>query len=440
MKPMRKLFRGLSTALIFGFFFSLSTSAIAAEPLSLKRTVELALLHSPAAAQSASDEQRAFATYRESRNQYYPQLVVGSGLGDTWGYPLSLEGIAPSLVNVTAQSSLFNLALRDYIRAAHSEFQATLYSGKDQRNQIIHDTVLTYLQLMRWEQLLPHLQQQHDDAVEAQQIIDQRVQAGVDNPQLLNQARLSAARANLHLAQADGAVHELRLALSQLTGVPVDQIQIASDSVPTLPDAPQQPETVEAAANSSPNVLFARQHAITEAFRARAEHRALWPTADFATQYAVLAKFNNWLQFFPNSVFQRNNATVGLVLRFPLFSAAQKAHAAAADAEATRANNEVEASKNQVSQQILKLQDSVRQLTAAKEISDLEYEIAKSNADTIEVKVNSGSATVPEASSARAEMFEKYDASQDADFALLRAKIGLLRATGDLESWALHKQ
>jgi hypothetical protein len=33
------------------------------------------------------------------------------------------------------------------------------------------------------------------------------------------------------------------------------------------------------------------------------------------------------------------------------------------------------------------------------------------------------------------EMTEKYGALQDSKFQLARAKIGLLRATGDLETW-----
>jgi hypothetical protein len=37
------------------------------------------------------------------------------------------------------------------------------------------------------------------------------------------------------------------------------------------------------------------------------------------------------------------------------------------------------------------------------------------------------------------EMTEKYTALQDANFQLLRARIGLLRATGELEAWAEGK-
>jgi len=223
--------------------------------------------------------------------------------------------------------------------------------------------------------------------------------------------------------------------LFQLTGVPAGSIQADPDSIPAFPDLPTASDTAEKSADSSIAVSMAQQHALAQAFKARAEHRALWPSVDFASQYAVLAKYNNWQQFFVSNAFERNNASVGVVIRFPFFNAPQRAHAAAADADAARAKAEVQSVKNQVSQQVLKLQSSARQAAAAKEVSDLEYQLAKSNFDETEVRMNSGGATVHDEANARADMSEKYNQLQDADFELVRARLALMRATGDLAAW-----
>src|SRR5580704_11904697 len=118
-----------------------------AEPVPLRRVVELALSHSTTAAMADAQEQRAFASYSEARDHYLPTLNIGSGLGATWGYPLSLEGSAPSLLNTTSQSALFNPALRDSVREARTEWQSSTIHGKDQRDQIILDTTLDYAEL-----------------------------------------------------------------------------------------------------------------------------------------------------------------------------------------------------------------------------------------------------------------------------------------------------
>src|SRR3984893_15925700 len=91
------------------------------EPVTLKHAVELALKHATAYSIAAADEQRAFANYRELRNTIIPQVTAGAGLGWSYGFPLSLEGAAPSLLNVTAQSPLYHFDLKDYLGAARSE-------------------------------------------------------------------------------------------------------------------------------------------------------------------------------------------------------------------------------------------------------------------------------------------------------------------------------
>jgi outer membrane protein TolC len=130
--------------ILFSLALLLSESTVHAEPVSLKRVVQLALSHGTSGAIAAADEQRAFASYHELRNNYIPQLNVGSGLGKTDGFPLSLEGSAPSLITVTAQSALINPALTDFIHAARAEYAVSALHTKDQRNQIIQDAVMSY--------------------------------------------------------------------------------------------------------------------------------------------------------------------------------------------------------------------------------------------------------------------------------------------------------
>src|SRR5258708_34514736 len=132
-------------------------ASLLAEPVTLRHAVELALKHANGAAIAAADEQHASAAYRELRNNYVPQVTVGAGLAWSYGFPLSLEGSAPSLFNISAQSALFHPELRAFMRAAQSESAAAFLRSKDQRNQIIQDTVLTYAELQKWEQRLARL-------------------------------------------------------------------------------------------------------------------------------------------------------------------------------------------------------------------------------------------------------------------------------------------
>ena len=407
-----------------------------AEPLSLQRAVELALAHSTSSAVASADLQRTYASYREIRNNYLPQFVAGSGLGWSYGFPLSLEGAAPALVNVVGQSTVFNPAQRQFMNAARTEWQASHLQSKDQRNSVIQDVAISYAELAKWEARLTRLQSDETQALQMEKAVGQRLQEGVDSAVDLNKAKLASARVRLHLAEARGSAEVLRRHLADITGLLLSSIELAPETIPALPPVASNDNLSDKAIAASPMIKFAEQHALAESMRASAEHRALLPSLDFAAQYARLSKFNNYDQFYRK--FQPDNATVGVAIRFPLFNASQRARAQAADAEAVKAKKQAEATRNQVSEETLKLQRAAEQLAAAREVAQLEYQIAQSVTEAAQTRMDAGTGTLHELADARSQADERYLAFQDADFEYQRARMSLLRSTGDLEKWALQ--
>jgi len=414
----------------------LSETCLHAETLPLERAVQLALAHSTSSAVASADVQRTFAAYREARNGYIPQLVVGSGLGYSYGFPLSLEGSAPSLLNVVAQSTVFNPAQWQFQNAAKTEWRAAQFQDKDQRNAVIQDAALSYAELAKWEARLSRLQVDEAEATKLEKAVAQRLQEGVDSAVDLNKAKLAAARARLRIAEARGAADVLRRHLSVLTGLPPSSIEIAPETIPALPAVSWEDDLSAKAVASSPAIQSADQHARAEAFRASGEHRALLPSLDFAAQYARLSKYNNYDDYFKK--FQPDNVTFGVAIRFPLFNAPQRARAQGAEADALKAKKQAEAARDKVSEETLKLQRAVEQLAAAREVAALEYQLAESGVEAAQTRLDAGTGTLRDLVDARGQASERYLISQDADFEYQRARVGLLRATGELEKWALQ--
>ena len=408
-----------------------------AEPLPLERAIRLALAHGTASAIATADVQRAFASYREIRNTYLPQLVVGSGLGWSYGYPLSIEGSAPALVNAVTQSTVFNPSQRQFVNAAKTEWHASEFQDKDQRNGVIQDVALTYAELAKWEARLRRLQQDEAQAQQMEQAVSERLHEGVDSAVDLNKAKLTAARVRLHRAEARGNADVLRRHLSTLTGLPVASIELAPETIPALPPVASEEDLSEKAIASSPAIKLAEQHSLAEAMRALGEHRALYPSVDFSAQYARFSTFNNYTKYFPPHTFQVDNATVGFALKIPLFSASQRARAESAEAGALKAKKQAEAARNQVAEETLKLQRAAEQLEAAREVAELEYQLAQSGLEAAQTRVDAKTGTLHELADARVQAAERYLLFQDADFEYERIRLNLLRATGDLEKWAL---
>jgi outer membrane protein TolC len=418
--------------LLVGLYLCVAVRA-KAEPLPLKRAVDLALTHGTVAGIAMADTQHALAAYRETRNNYIPQLIFGSGLGKSWGFPLSLEGSAPSVFNVNAQSALFNPALQQFVNAARTEWQATTLQNQDQRSQLIQDTVLSYMELNKWEQRISSLRQEQAAATKLEQALAERVQEGVDSPLERTKARLSAARVRLRVAEAEGSADVVREHLAKLTGLNAGTLETLPDSMPAFPAVTQDDDLVGKAEKNSPTVLAAEQRARAQYLKAQGEHKSLWPSVDFVAQYARLARYNNYDLYYQR--FEANNATVGVAIRFPFINFSQRARAAGADADAVKAKRTAEATKNQVSEETLKLQRAVRQMEAAQDVAELEYEVSKSNLDAVQTRVDAGTASIKDLAESRAQVSEHYIALQDTTFELQRARIGLMRSTGELENW-----
>lgn len=431
--------------------FLLSTT-VSAEVVPLKRIVELALSHATSGAIAAADEQRANAAYRDLRNNYIPQLFTGAGLGYSFGFPLALEGSAPSLFNINTQSALLNPSLREFIHAARRDTAVASLNARDQRNQIIQDAAQSYAELAKWEQRLTKLQQSEADANTMQAAVAERVKEGIDSEIDQKRAQLSTARVRLRIAEAQGAADVLREHLSKLTGLAAASLQTDPDSIPAAPALSPTEEPGKDAADSSPTVQSAVEHARAQYLRAQGEHKAWWPSIDFAAQYALLSKFNNFQNYYIPSkpcitplgeflcvtnAFQQNNATIGVSIRFPLFNASQRARAQTADADALKASKQAEAARNRFSEETLRLQRSVTQLQASRDVAQLEYEIAEKSLAAVQTRMDSGTANLHDLDDARTQVSERFITLQDVTFDLERSQLALLRSTGDLEKWAL---
>ena len=405
------------------------------QPLSFREAIELAVKNSATSGVAQADFQRARASVAQAKDFYVPQVVFGSGLGFSYGFPLSLEGAAPSIFNVNLQGGLWNQAQREYIKAAHSDVDATTAQNADRRNEVIMETALDYMQLDLLGSSLSIQQEQQAAAAKYQDITAQRVLAGLDSQVELTRAKLAVARARLDIAQTRSAADQLRLRLSQLTGLPLASIHTSTESIPQLPQVSQDEDLPAQAARNNVQIQIADDAAEAKEHKARAERKQLYPAIDLVGQYAVLARYNNYDQFF--NKFQRNNVTAGVSIRIPFFSTAQRQTANVARFDAVKAREEAVGVKQQVSAETLKMQRAVEQLAAAREVAQLEHELSQADIEAAQAKIQAGQATLKDEQNARIAEHQRYTAFLSASFDLDKAQVQLLRQIGELEQWAL---
>jgi len=410
-----------------------------AAPIPFRNAVEMALEHSGVMGIAAMNQWRAREAYQELRANYIPQITVGSALGYSYGFPLTLEGSAPSVVNFNTSQSVFNIALYKAMKAAKVDWHATSLDVQDKRNAVILDVALTYTQLAELAKKTAALGEAQRAAEKAQFVSEQRLQEGVGSKLDVTRSELLAARIRLRIAEADGQSDVLRQHLGSLLAVPADSIAVDPASVPDVPVISQQDDLPSRAVENSPVVKQAEDKTAAANLRAAGERQATHlPTIDVASQYAYLAKFNNYDLYFNN--YTPNNFAGGMNLKFPIFNAVQKAKAEEAKAEALVASKQEGLTKEKVREDALQLQRSLRQLAAARDVAKLEWQVSQGDLDAVKARVQTGEANTRDEQNAQLDTDDKYAAYLDSEFELSRAELQLLRLTGDLESWAIPGQ
>src|SRR5512142_173315 len=76
--------------------------------LTLRQTVEAAMKQNPDIALARLDEEKARQGVRVARDPFTPRLSVGSGLAYSYGFPMSVEGSAPTVFQARMNEFILN--------------------------------------------------------------------------------------------------------------------------------------------------------------------------------------------------------------------------------------------------------------------------------------------------------------------------------------------
>jgi outer membrane protein TolC len=408
--------------------------------VSLLTIVDQAVRNSTSIRIATADVQRAAAGVSEARDVYVPNFVLGSSAGYTYGFPIG----QPTIVNVSTQSLLFTFSQKDYIRSARSALTAAQLTLADARQQVVFDAALDYVQLDTDRRRIEILDDQNGDASRLTGIEQQRLDAGVGTREDVLRAKLLSAQIRLKRLHIQNDIDVLRERLAHLTGLPADTLETESRSIPPSPDLERDTQGNAPASLTAMNtegVRAAYASAQSHQYQAFGDARQIYrPQIGFGSTYSRFSEINNYQEYYLR--FQHNNFEAGLQITLPLFDASKRAKERESVAEARRATAQADQARDQSSENIIALQKSLNELAVQKEVAQLQSELAQSQLDAILTQINaSGTApgatplTPREEQQARIEERRRAEDALDANFELMKAELGLLRATGQIEKW-----
>ena len=420
-------------ALILAVPFCLAAQE--ARPISLREAVQLALENNPDILLARIEQEKAAAAVDIARGAFSPYAAVGSGLGWTSGIPQSIEGATPSVVQATGRKTVFNRELSARVHEAQALAEAAQHSAAAQEDEVAFRVASAWLDFDRAARALDLAEQQVRNFERIERTIEVRVSEGRAIPLDLSRARLDKARAEQQLEQARSDYDLRQATLRNLLGLASAE-KLAPATGGALPPLalPESAEAGAARAQASSDELRSLESRVAaSAFAVKAEKGGNAPRLDFVAQYSLLAKFNNYEEFFNR--FQRHNGQIGMALSLPIFTGkAVSSRVARASVLEREARLQLEARKAGLDLETYQLHAQAEQARSAQQIARLELDFARESLSVTLAQFEEGRAAIDVVERARIEESLAWDRYYDAKTTLEKAQLNLLRRTGDLVS------
>ena len=401
-------------------------------PMTLRQAVETALQQNPDIALARLDEEKARQAVRIARDPFLPRIVVGSGLAYSDGFPMSIEGSAPSVVQAQAVAYLFNRPQTFAVAQARENQRGASISAAGKRDEVAYRTASLYLDAERAARVGALAGK---DAASMQTVLETvraQVREGRALPLAEKQAAYNVARVRALAAslEDDQAASETALALA-LGFAAEDRVRPVEEQrpAPALPES--EAAAIAAAQKASKDLSRLESQIAAKQLEIRGAKADRLPRADLVAQYGMLARFNNYADFFQK--FQRNNVQVGVSLQLPvLLGPGVSARVAQAAADIGRFKIEYANARNKISSDLQASFREVKKAEAAAEVARLDLDVAREQLSVNLAQMQEGRVLLRQVEESRVIENDKWIAFYDAQYNIERARWNVLRLTGEL--------
>lgn len=420
------------TKLVGLFLLVTGLSFAEVHSMTLRQAVDLALKQSPDVMMARLDEQKARAGIQLAKDPFTPKIYGGSGLAWTEGFPTSIGGSAPSVFEVRTDMSLYDRSQHYALARAREDEHGSEIQTASSEDDVVYRTASLYLDAGQAARSVEAAQRQLESLQKVESVIKLLVQEGRELPVEEKVAELNVAKAQQRIEDLKMQQEDAETSLALVLGYgPNDRVQAVETEPVALALPANENATVETALMNNKQIrLLESQMQAREMDILGAKAQRL-PKIGVVAQYSLLAKFNNFQQYF--AAFQRNNAELGVSIQIPfLVGSGHGAEIAQAQADVTKLQKQVSQARNQVTMEIRRAFQDVTRAQTALDVARLDLEVARDQLSTLLAQTDEGRASMTQVEDARVQENAKWIAFYDANDAVARARLNVLKDTGGL--------
>ncbi len=419
------------------FRFAIAVLCVAAlhaevHSMTLRQAVETALKQNPDIALARLDAQRALEAVRVSRAPFTPRITVGSGLAYSNGFPMSIEGSAPSVVQAAATQFLFNRPQSFAVAEAKENARGAAIAVTGRRDEVAYRVASLFLDAehaVRAGELARYDAESQEKVAAA---VQEQVHEGRALPLAEKTAQYQLAFAQQTAADFADDQAAAETALAVALGFPAeDRVRpvAAERPAPALPASEEQ--AIQSALESNSELRRLQSEVAAKQLEIRGDKAARYPRADLVAQYAMLAKYNNYSEFF--RTFQRNNGEIGVALQLPLLAGlGVKAQIAESEIDIAHLRVEFANTRNRIASDLEQSFRDLHRAEGAAHVAQLDLDVAREQLSVDLSQMQEGRLGMRDVEQARVVENEKWIAFFNAQYTVEKARWNVLRLTGRL--------
>jgi len=404
--------------------------------LTLRQAVDLALKENPDIVLAHLDEQKAQAGVRIAKDPFVPKLYAGSGLAKVWGYPSSIEGSAPAIIQTRTDMSLYNRPKSYELARARENARGSSIDTQSKSDQVAYQTATLFLDAQELARSVPSLELEVQSLTRVGESVRLQVEEGRQLPLENKRVAVDLARARQRLSALEDDLDYAEASLAVVLGFPGDDRVRPLDEERAGYEIPSSEQAArDLALENNKDLRKLQSQLQAKGFELKGYQSAQQPVINVVAQYALFSK-NNYQAYFVN--FQRNNAELGVSIQIPIFvGSAAKAYVTQSQLEITELRNQLNQTRNRIELDTQKSFQDLQKANTALEVARLDLDYAREQLSVLLTQLGEGRVTGQRVDDARLAEQEKWIAFYDAQHIVERARLDLLRQTGTLVA-ALH--
>jgi outer membrane protein TolC len=399
--------------------------------LTLQQALELAARQNPEVILARLDEQRAVEGVKVAIDPFRPKVYGGSGLAYEYGYPNSIDGNAPSIIQLKTDMALFNRPKSYEVASARETARGSQFNAQVKAEDVAYQAADLFLTAATIAHEGETLSQQLPSLQKVSEAMSAAVNEGSELPLELKRAKvnLAVSQERLSSSQLDLDYYEMMLAVA--LGFPAtDRVRTVDSDLSATPTPPTEEDAADMALRNNRQLRQMRSQVLAKQLQVRSFRAAFLPQVNLVAQYSLFAKYN-YSDYFQH--FQRNNYQVGASITIPvLVGSASKGLAEQNNTDLQKIRIQMDQTRNRIISDTRRSYEQWKKAENIRDLSRLQLDLAREELTVLLAKQGEGQVPMSRVEQARLEESNRWIALYEAETQVTRTKLAILRETGTL--------